>query len=118
MQALFPRQATHSQGIGQAFIPQAGSPKPLPSLPGRSAGSADTLPQADWSLHPSKGAPGTTVGDAASSPDNKVLLGNKGRDLEAGALAPSAQDKPKLYLLGVPLPVRGKHHPSHKWVIN
>ena len=65
-----PRNSAGNAGI----YSQAGSANPLPHMLGRNTGSAGTPPQADQSLGPSKGASGTTVGDAISSPDNTTCI--------------------------------------------
>ena len=67
---------------------QAGIPNLLPFLLRRSAGSADTLPQADQSLSPRQGVSGTTVQDTTSSPDNTSITGEKGQRCRGQAPQP------------------------------
>ena len=114
-----PRNSAGNAGI----YSQAVSTNPFPfHMPGRRAGSADTPPQADCSFSPSQGTSGTTVGDAASSPDNTTgITGELGQR--------SRGQVPQLPQLGQAqfMPSRGSpsnqrgntlEDPSHKWVIN
>ena len=71
-----PRNNAGNAGIHS----QAGSANSLPPTQLRSAKSADTSPQADWSLSPSQGVSGATARDATSSPDNTTgITGEQGK---------------------------------------
>ena len=141
MQALTPRQAVlipQGRSAGSASTPsQEGNKQPRnsagnagihsqqtapnsPLMPGRSAGSADTLAQADQSLSPSQGASALQWGMLLLPWTIQVSLGNKGRDLEGRYPSSLSHDKPNLYLLGVP-PNQEENtieDHSHKWIIN
>ena len=109
-QALLHRQATNSPGIVQpmqTFIPRQAALN-LSPMPGRSAGSADTLPQTDQSLSPSHSASGATAGDATSLLDNTSITKERGQ--RPGGQVPwlPKPGQPNLYLLRVPPSVMGK----------
>ena len=72
-------QASNSAGNTNIHS-QTGNTNPLPHILGRRTGIAGTPPQADWSLSPSQGASGGTVGDATSSLDNTTgITGEQGQ---------------------------------------
>ena len=98
VQVLSPRQANPQprNSVGNTgFHSQAGNPKPLPLLPGRSSGSVDTLPQAHQSLSPSQGTSGATAVDIVSSPRQyKYHQGIRAETWRAGAPALPAGTSP------------------------
>ena len=94
----------------QAFPFKGRQPQTSLPMPGRIAGSADTLPQADQTLSPSHGSSGATVGDTTSSQDHTSITGEQGqRPKGQVSMLPQLGQAQAVPSRGSP-PVMGEHN--------